>query len=204
MEFQDLLGEGGDGSLRGQYLVAMPGIGDERFERAVILLVAHSSRGALGFVVNDPADVSTDELLTRAGIGVEGDDEIIPGINPGADALAVVHGGPVEASRGFVLHSPDYESESTQRLDQSLALTSTLDVLRAVARGRGPDRALLALGYAGWDAGQLEGELRENVWLTVEGDTSIVFDVPSDERYAAALGLLGVAPEALSGVAGNA
>ena len=204
MDFADILGARQPGFLSDHFLIAMPGIDDARFSRAVILLVAHSSEGALGFVVNHEADMAPGDVFARAGlemhdpadIPVEEDDE------PGE--LGVVHGGPVEASRGFVLHSPDYRSDSTMAVSEDLSLTSTLDVLRAIAHGRGPRRALLSLGYAGWDAGQLEGELRENVWLAVEADLAQVFELPAEERYDAALGRLGVAPEALSGIAGTA
>ena len=200
MDFQDLIASDPSGFLDGQLLIAMPGIGDDRFDRAVIRLVNHSEAGAVGFVVNHVAEIEVDDLLARAGVEADAGmaDPIIP------STLEVVRGGPVEDSRGFVLHSPDYTSDGTIRLDEDLALTSTLDVLRAVARGAGPRKALLALGYAGWGAGQLEDELRENVWLTVDADTSLLFDVPSDERYATALGRIGVAPSALSEVAGNA
>lgn len=210
MEFEDIEDEIGpakadaSGFLQGQFLVAMPGIGDDRFERAVIFIVNHSARGALGFVINHETEFSTGDILARAGIEDDSAHDIMTEDEPDEAALSVVKGGPVEDSRGFVLHTPDYASESTSRLADGLSLTTTLDVLRAVSRGRGPRRALLSLGYAGWGPGQLEDELRENVWLTVETEIDLVFDVPAAERYETALGRLGVAPGALSMTAGNA
>ena len=202
MDFQDLIANDPNGFLAGQLLVAMPGIGDERFERTVIRIVNHSDAGAVGFVLNRPADIDIDDLLARAGVDADARGRADPEVQ--RSPLEVVHGGPVEDSRGFVLHSPDYGSDGTIRLEDDLALTSTLDVLRAVARGSGPRRAVLALGYAGWAAGQIEDELRENVWLTIDAQTDLIFEVPSADRYATALGLMGIEPGALSGVAGNA
>ena len=203
MDLADILSARAPGFLSDHFLIAMPGIDDTRFARAVILLLAHSEDGAIGFVVNHEADIAPGDVFARAGLETH-DPVDIPVEDGEPGLLGVVHGGPVEASRGFVLHSPDYRSDSTLPVSDGLSLTSTLDVLRAIAHGRGPERALLSLGYAGWGAGQLEGELRDNVWLTVEADLSHVFDLPVEDRYAAALGRLGVSPEALSGAAGTA
>ena len=196
MEIHELI-ERSNGALARQFLLAMPGIADKRFERAVIFLAAHSDDGALGFVLTEPAELAPDDMFRRAGL----EDEVRYG-EP--RDLAVLRGGPVEASRGFVVHSPDYSSAATIRIDDEIALTSTLDVLRALALGRGPKRALLALGYAAWGAGQLENELRENVWLTVETEPLHVLRMEAEERYDGLLAAMGIAPGALSAVAGNA
>ena len=206
MEFSTILAGGERGFLDGKFLVAMPGIDDDRFARAVVLIAAHSDEGAIGFVVNHPADLTIADMFDRVGLK----DEVATGaraarLTPTASPDdPVMRGGPVETSRGFVLHSPDYASASSTPLSATLSLTSTLDVLKAIARGRGPRRAMLALGYAGWDAGQLEEELRENVWLTAEPTMATLFDVPPANRYDAVLTSMGVRPEALSGIAGNA
>lgn len=196
MEIQELI-ERSDGALAGQFLLAMPGISDDRFQRAVIFLIAHSDDGALGFVLSDPADLDAEDMLKRAGLS----DEIEGG---SLEALDVLRGGPVEASRGFVMHSTDYMSATTIRVDDEIALTSTLDILRALASGNGPSRALLALGYAAWGAGQLEDELRENVWLTVETEPQHVLRMEAADRYDGLLAVMGIPPGALSTVAGNA
>ena len=206
MEFSEIMAGGRRGFLDGRLLVAMPGIDDDRFARAVIYIAAHSDEGAIGFVVNHPADLTIGDMFERVGL----EDEVAlgaraarrtPTVSPDE---VVMRGGPVEPGRGFVLHSPDYASASTMPLRDALSLTTTLDVLKAIARGRGPKRAVLALGYAGWSAGQLEDELRENVWLTAETTMTVLFDVPPANRYDAVLTAMGVRPEALSGVAGNA
>ena len=206
MEFNEIMAGGRRGFLDRRFLVAMPGIEDERFSRAVIYVAAHSEDGAIGFVVNHPADLTIGDMFERVGL----EDDVTAGARAArrtpcvSPDEAVMRGGPVEPGRGFVLHSPDYASASTTPLGGSLSLTSTLDVLKAIARGRGPRRAVLALGYAGWGGGQLEEELRENVWLTAEATEAIIFDVPPANRYDAVLASMGVRPEALSGVAGNA
>ena len=206
MEISDIMAGGKRGFLDGRFLVAMPGIDDGRFARAVILVAAHSDDGAIGFVVNHPSDLTIRDMFDRVGI----EDEVPPGaraartVRSASPDDAVMRGGPVEPNRGFVLHTPDYGSASTTPLDNTLSLTSTLDVLKAIARGRGPRHAMLALGYASWDAGQLEDEMRDNVWLTADPAMATMFDVPPSNRYDAALASLGVRVEALSGVAGNA
>ena len=206
MEISDIMAGGERGFLDGRFLVAMPGIDDSRFARAVILIAAHSDEGAIGFVVNHPADLTIRDMFDRVGI----EDEVMPGARAARRTPSaspddpVMKGGPVEPNRGFVLHSPDYSSASTTPLDASLSLTSTLDVLKAIARGRGPRQAMLALGYAAWDGGQLEDEMRDNVWLTTDAAMATMFDVPPGNRYDAALNAMGVRAEALSGIAGNA
>lgn len=191
------------GFLDGQMLVAMPGMADERFARSVIYLCAHSEEGAMGIVINRPANkVKFPELLVQ--LDVIGEDEAIrlPGK---AGAMQVLKGGPVETGRGFVLHSNDFFIDnSTLPIDQGVSLTATVDILRAIANGSGPDRAVLALGYAGWQAGQLEAEMQHNGWLNVPADSSLIFDTALDSKYERAVRHLGIDLAQLSTQAGHA
>jgi putative transcriptional regulator len=183
------------GYLAGQILVAMPQMEDPRFARAVVYLCAHSAEGAMGIVVNRPlATMTFGELLEQLDIA------------PGDDCVeATIHsGGPVESGRGFVLHSTDYVLDSTMVVDGTVALTATVDVLRAMAEGRGPRRFLLALGYAGWGSGQLDAEIRENAWLNVPSDEDLLFDADLDQKYAQAIHKLGIDVGLLSADAGHA
>ena len=182
--------------LTGQLLISMPGIGDPRFDRALILICAHDAGHAMGVAVNRPVGgLSVTALLARLEIAAASD----------ADDRAVLLGGPVETERGFVLHTDDYHAEHSLRVADGLALTTTREVLEAMAAHDGPPRrAILALGYAGWGAGQLEREIRENVWLTVEADEALVFDDGYATKWARALGKLGVDPRFLSSEAGQA
>ena len=182
-------------SLQGKLLVAMPGMGDPRFARAVVFMCAHSSREAMGLIVNKPANgISLSSLLKQLDIKAE------------TEADPRVHvGGPVEHSRGFVLHSADYSSGgSTLRIPGGFALTATMDVLEDLARGTGPSQALLALGYAGWGAGQLEREVLLNGWLTCEASHELVFGPDDDSKWERALRSIGVDPVTLSATAGRA
>lgn len=192
-----------DGYLEGQLLIAMPTMGDTRFERAVIFMCAHSEEGAMGIVLNQPADeVSFSDLLVQLDIVPEG--EPIRLAVPEGD-LPVHKGGPVETGRGFVLHSGDYFiSDSTLAIDSDICLTATVEILKAIAEGRGPRRALLALGYAGWAPGQLEAEIQRNGWLTCPADPRIVFEPDMNEKYDLALKKMGIDPRLLSGQAGTA
>jgi putative transcriptional regulator len=182
--------------LAGQLLIAMPGISDPRFERALILVCAHDESHAMGLAVNRPVEgLSIPDLLERLDIKSE--------IKAPPDL--VLMGGPVERERGFVLHTDDYESENSIAVSGGLKLTATRDVLEALAQASGPPRrALLALGYAGWGAGQLEGEIRENVWLICEADEALVFGADHDKKWSRALAKLGVDVERLSSTAGRA
>jgi putative transcriptional regulator len=157
-------GEASPGYLDGQLLVAMPGMMDERFHRSVIYVCAHSAEGAMGIVVNRPApDLSLPDLLVQLDIIPKADAIRLP---DRVERMQVLMGGPVETSRGFVLHTPDFFLEqSTLPIDDGICLTATVDILRAIASGSGPNNALLALGYAGWGAGQLESEIQGNGWL---------------------------------------
>ena len=183
-------------SLEGQLLISMPGMGDPRFEKSVVFMCAHSGDGALGLIVNKPApELRFETLLEQLGIDVP---------DPKRD-IRIHFGGPVEHGRGFVLHSADYHSDaSTLQVGDAFGMTATLDVLEAMARGSGPDSALLALGYAGWGPGQLEAEIMANGWLTCDAHPDIVFGQDDSRKWTAALKTLGVDALTLSGTAGRA
>jgi putative transcriptional regulator len=190
-----------DTFLNGQMLVAMPGMADERFSRSVIYLCAHSQDGAMGIVINHPArKVTFSEILVQLDVLGSDADTGLP-----VDHVPVVRGGPVESGRGFVLHSADYfVDNSTLPIDDAVSLTATLDVLRAIAHGKGPAKAVLALGYAGWSPGQLETEIQENGWLNCPADPALLFDPALESKYEAALRKIGIDPVMLSGQAGHA
>jgi putative transcriptional regulator len=191
------------GYLDGQMLIAMPSMPDERFARTVIYVCAHSSEGAMGIVVNQRAsNINFPELLVQLEVIPEADVIELP---QKAGALQVLKGGPVETGRGFVLHSADFFIEnSTLPIDDGVCLTATLDILKAIARGDGPNSAVLALGYAGWSAGQLESEIQENGWLHCPADTDLLFGDDPDGKYEKALRKLGVELGQLSSEAGHA
>jgi putative transcriptional regulator len=193
----------GRGYLDGQMLIAMPSMRDERFARSVIYVCAHSSEGAMGIVVNQPAaNINFPDLLVQLDVIPAADLIQLPGR---AGSVKVLKGGPVETGRGFVLHSADFFIEnSTLPIDEGICLTATLDILKAIARGDGPASALLALGYAGWAPGQLEQELAQNAWLTVQASPQVIFDLPAEDRLPAAMGLLGIDFASLSEQAGHA
>jgi putative transcriptional regulator len=184
------------GFFSGQFLIAMPGIGDPRFERALILVCAHDQDHAMGLAVNRPVEgLTMPDLLERLGVEAT--------ITLPADPVLL--GGPVERERGFVLHSADYESENSIEVGDGVSLTATREVLEAMAGQQGaPSRCLLALGYAGWGAGQLEEEIKQNVWLTCEADAELIFGHDYEAKWARALAKLGVDPERLSSAAGRA
>lgn len=183
--------------LTGKLLIAMPGMGDPRFERAVILMCAHNPEAAMGLIVNKPMpDVDFADLVRQLQIGGGG--------RPKGD-ISVHFGGPVEHGRGFVLHSGDYGSNaSTLHVGGDFGMTATLDVLEDIARGGGPRQAFLALGYAGWGPGQLESEIVRNGWLTAEATPDLVFDADNAAKWGKALKTLGVDPLTLSSDAGRA
>lgn len=185
----------GGAYLTGQLLVAMPGIGDERFDKTVIYLCAHSDEGAMGLVVNREIDSLTfPDLLEQ--LNIEPD--------LGAQPIQVQFGGPVESGRGFVLHSPDYVQDGTLVVDNSIALTATVDILRAIADGDGPKNTLLALGYAGWGPGQLDLEIRSNGWLHVPADEELIFGGDLEAKWEQAMTKIGIDPRMLSDAAGHA
>ncbi|HMK88815.1 MAG TPA: YqgE/AlgH family protein [Methylocystis sp.] len=177
--------------LDGKILVAMPDMADERFARSVIYLCAHSAEGAMGIILNKPARVSNfPDLLEQLKI-LDPKDGIT--LSSAARDIQILSGGPVQTDRGFVLHSADFFiANSTLPIDEDVSLTTTIDILRAIATGKGPDRALLALGYAGWDAGQLENEIQLNGWLHCPADKAILFDRDFDTKYERALRSIGV------------
>lgn len=184
-----------DEYLTGKLLIAMPGMEDVRFARTVVYMCAHGPEGAMGLVVNRAIDsLSFPDLLDQLGI---------PSIDVDQN-IRVLFGGPVESSRGFVLHSPDYLRDTTMMVDQSVALTSTIDILRAIAGGAGPSRCLLALGYSGWGPGQLDAEIKANGWLTVAADEALVFGQDLDAKWDRAMGKIGIDPLMLSDTAGHA
>ena len=191
------------GYLDGQVLVAMPGMSDERFTRSVIYICAHSAEGAMGIVINRPAsDLSFPDLLVQLDIIPEADVIRLP---KGVDHMRVLIGGPVETSRGFVLHTPDFFlDQSTLPIDDGVCLTATVDILRAIAKGEGPENAVLALGYAGWSAGQLESEIQANGWLNCPADPTLIFSSSVDLKYDLALRKIGVDLGMLSTQAGHA
>ncbi|HVI35746.1 MAG TPA: YqgE/AlgH family protein [Gaiellales bacterium] len=181
--------------LAGMLLVAMPSMEDPRFSRSVIYLCAHTEEGAMGLVVNQAAsEVTFPAVIGQLGIEAES----------GCDDTPVHVGGPVQPSRGFVLHSSDYVQDSTLVIDERFALTATVDVLRAIATGSGPERKVLALGYAGWDAGQLDAEIQSNGWLIAPADPEIVFGRDNDTKWLRAMRAIGVDPLLLSSTAGHA
>lgn len=181
--------------LAGQCLVAMPLMTDPRFARSVIYLCAHTPEGAMGLVINRTIDALTfPDLLEQ--LGIES--------TPHCGRIHVHFGGPVEAGRGFVLHSADYVQDATMIVDRQMALTATVDVLKAIALGRGPRRSILALGYAGWSPGQLDTELRDNIWLTVPADEDLIFGGDLDNKWERAMAKLGITISMLSAQAGHA
>ena len=194
---------GNRGFLDGQMLIATPTMQDERFARSVIYMCAHSSEGAMGIVVNQPAGhISFPDLLVKLDV-VPAEDLIrLPNR---AGEVKVLRGGPVETERGFVLHSADYFVEnSTLPIDEGVCLTATLDILKAIARGKGPESAILALGYAGWAPGQLEQEIQSNGWLHCSADPDLLFGIDIEAKYARALEKIGVRPGMLSSDVGHA
>jgi putative transcriptional regulator len=185
------------GYLAGQFLIAMPTMADPRFERAVIYMCAHSSDEAMGLIINKPVeDLSFADLLTQLDITPQA---------PVCSEIFVHQGGPVGVRRGFVLHSTDYyQDDGTMKVSDSIALSATTEILRAIAEGNGPDSYLMALGYAGWGPGQLDEEIKNNAWLCVPADVGILFSPDCNKKWDLALGKLGIAPHMLSTQAGSA
>jgi putative transcriptional regulator len=196
-------GAGGRSYLDGQLLIAMPVMEDERFARSVIYVCAHSSEGAMGIILNRPAgSIDFPELLVQLDIIDDAEQIKLPA---DAEAMQVMKGGPVETGRGFVLHSSDFFiKDATLPIDEGVCLTATLDILKAIAKGKGPRHAILALGYAGWAPGQLENEIQENGWLHCPADADLIFGHDIEDKYERALQKLGIAPGMLSNEAGHA
>jgi len=190
-------------SLEGQMLIAMPTLRDGPFARAVVYLCAHRKDGAMGIIVNQRAEtIDFPQLLVQLDV-VKPDESIV--LPPRAGDVRVLRGGPVEKGRGFVLHSRDYfVDNSTVTIADDICLTATLDILRAIASGKGPEKAVLALGYAGWSSGQLESEILANGWLNCPADPNLVFDADLASKYDRALAKIGVNAATLSSEAGHA
>jgi putative transcriptional regulator len=195
--------KGRRGFLDGQMLIAMPSMRDERFARTLIYMCAHSSEGAMGIVVNQPAaDISFPDLLVKLDVIPANERIQLP---RRAGTIKVLKGGPVETQRGFVLHTADFFIESsTLPIDEGICLTATLDILKAIARDEGPASAVLALGYAGWAPGQLEKEIQHNGWLHCTADSELVFGTDTGGKYEKAMGKLGIDLGMLSSEAGHA
>ena len=190
----ELMNEPKDLYLTGDLLIAMPEMLDPRFRKSVIYICTHGPEGAMGLVINKPIEeITFDEVLEQFNIDA-----------CGASNIEVMNGGPVESSRGFVLHSPDYIQKETLVICKNFALTATIDILEAVARGDGPQKQLLALGYAGWGPGQLDAEILNNGWLNVRADDEIVFQSEHIEKWNCAMTKIGVDPSILSGKVGHA
>ena len=182
--------------LTGKFLISMPDMGDPRFDQSLVLLCEHSANGAMGLIVNKPTDdVKLGDLYENLSIHISSEDQQKP----------VHFGGPVEIGRGFVLHSEDFESGlESHRVIDGVSLTATVDVLEEIGQGQGPERRLILLGYAGWGAGQLESELTQHAWLVCDARADVIFDAADQEKWLAALGILGIDPLMLSSEGGSA
>lgn len=184
------------GQLAGKVLIAMPGMGDPRFDQSVIYLCAHSDEGAMGLIVNKPAEgVVLGDVLGQLDIEVDAK----------VHDMQVHLGGPVETALGFVLHTRDFQSDlHSLNVDEDFAMTGTMDVLEAMGQAKGPMRSQLMLGYSGWGSGQLEGEIRQNGWLICDASPALVFETDDDDKWSKALASIGVSPLMLSASAGRA
>lgn len=181
--------------LTGQLLIAMPGLPDPEFAKSVVYLCAHSEEGAMGIIVNRPIDKpSFADLLGQLDVGP----------TPPARAIALCQGGPVDNSRGFVLHTADWTGDGSLRVDTNVALTASLDVLTAIATGGGPSEGILALGYANWGPGQLDEEMLQNSWINTQADCELLFDRDHDSKWTRALAKLRIQPGQLSSLSGHA
>ena len=186
---------GSDPYISGQLLIAMPGMRDDRFFKTVIYMCAHTEEGAMGLVLNQVMDsLSFPDLLEQLGIDEGNAGESVP----------IHFGGPVEAGRGFILHSAEYQQDATLEVDDGVALTATVDILKAIARGYGPRQSLLALGYAGWGPGQLDDEIRANGWLQAPADHELIFGGDQETKWERSIAKIGIDPRMLSDEAGHA
>ncbi len=186
-------------TLTGKILLAMPGMGDPRFHKAVILVCAHDQNGAMGLVINHTLPgIDLKHLLTRLHLSdsIDGNKKI--------ENVPVMSGGPVENARGFILHSSDFNQKDTIRISDQIGVTGTIDALRSVADGTGPDQMIFVLGYAGWGAGQLDREIQDNAWLIFDADPATIFNVQADDKWDVVIKAMGIDPAMLSGAAGRA
>jgi putative transcriptional regulator len=184
-----------ENSLTSQLLVAMPWFGDATFAQTVTLICEHGEKGALGIILNKPLPMKLGEVLSQMRLTAARDD---------IAERPVLRGGPLYPDRGFVLHRPGGAWDSSHRISDHVQVTTSRDVLAAIARGEGPPEAFIALGYAGWEAGQLEREIKENAWLTLPFDDALAFDLPHEDRWQAAWGRLGVDVASVSATPGHA
>ena len=182
-------------NLTNQFLIAMPALADPNFHRTVTYLCAHSEDGAMGIIINRPSGLDLGEVLSHMDLSPS---------SQKVTEIPVLQGGPVQRERGFVIHEPIGDWDSVLQVSDQIGVATSRDILAAVAKGEGPERAVIALGYAGWGAGQLEQEVLDNAWLSGPVDSSIIFDVPYDDRWDHATRLLGIDPGRLSGQAGHA
>ncbi len=181
--------------LEQQFLIAMPGMDDPNFNRGVTLLCQHNDEGALGITVNRPSEFVLRDLMSQVGLKC---------VHADLADSPVFDGGPVHRERGFVLHSPDRQYESSMKVGEQIVITTSRDILEDISAGRGPERFLVALGYAGWGAGQLENEMRENAWLHVMADSELIFDLPVEQRWEGAVARLGIDVGRLQPAGGHA
>jgi putative transcriptional regulator len=182
-------------NLTNQFLIAMPSLADPNFSHTVAYVCAHNEDGAMGIVINRPLDMALGEVLRQMELESEID---------AVESMPVYHGGPVQTDRGFILHHSDTEWQSSIRISNNIGIATSRDILQAIAAGKGPKDSLVALGYAGWGAGQLEEEIKENAWLSGPADLDIIFNTPSEKRWSAAAALLGVDLDKLSHNVGHA
>ena len=184
-------------NLKGHFLVAMPGMEDSRFARSVVLICAHSGDGSMGFIINQPvAKPSFTDILKELDISFDPSKQQPP--------RQVFHGGPVEQGRGFVIHSLDYSTPASSRVDDLVGVSATIDALQKIAGENGPENSIMLLGYAGWAEGQLEQEIAQNGWLTMPATHEILFKTPHHKQYEAALAQMGISEELLSANSGHA
>jgi putative transcriptional regulator len=185
------------GYLTNQLLIAMPAMGDPNFSQTVALICDHSAQGALGLILNKPLPMRMGEIFEQLEIEIEIEEGHLI-------ERQVLRGGPMQTDRGFVVHPAFGEWDSTLKVSDSIHVTTSRDILAAMARGKGPEEAVVALGYAGWDGGQLEDEIRANAWLSAPVEAGIIFDLPFESRWHAAARLLGVELSRISSISGNA
>jgi putative transcriptional regulator len=185
-------------NLANHFLIAMPSMSDPIFGGTVVYICEHNDKGVLGVVINKPTDMTMDVLFDRIDL------KVTDTLRPNVVDEPIMFGGPVQDDRGFVLHSPGGRYSSSLSVTDDVAFTTSIDVLEAVANGTGPQRMLVSIGYAGWSPGQLEEEIARNGWLTVGADARVLFDLPIEERYTAAIKLLGIDPLMLASEAGHA
>ncbi|WP_417317070.1 YqgE/AlgH family protein [Emcibacter sp.] len=191
------------GYLEGQLLLAMPGMTDPRFDHSVIYVCSHNEEGAMGLIINKRT-TSIDFLSLLDQLDIDVDSDLGDSDNPVLNRIMLHAGGPVEIGRGFILHSADYVQDSTLIVSETIALTATVDILSAIARGEGPQDYIIALGYSGWGAGQLEQEMQQNSWLNIEADEELVFRTDLELKWPRAMAKLGVDVSLLSMDSGHA